>query len=150
MCVTSLFWLPDTYILSSGADNTIRILGYDSNLTVIQQIKHRTGHRGGVSLAKFYRENSSNIVHAAETCPFLLTAGLDKTLRYVQIYQRNNSELFSSHDKQYPSEVIDFDACELRDEHWANVVTAHRGEDFCHLWAFYKNKELIEPLPTDI
>lgn len=147
MCVTSLFWLPDTYILSSGADNTIRILGYDSNLTVIQQIKHRTGHRGGVSLAKFYRESSSNIVHAAETCPFLLTAGLDKTLRYVQIYQRNNSELFSSHDKQYPSEVIDFDACELRDEHWANVVTAHRGEDFCHLWAFYKNKELIEPLP---
>lgn len=145
--VTSLFWLPDTYILSSSADNTIRILGYDSNLTVIQQIKHRTGHRGGVSLAKFYRENSSNIVHAAETCPFLLTAGLDKTLRYIQIYQRNNSELFSSHDKQYTSEIIDFDACEIRDEHWANVVTAHRGEDFCHLWAFYKNKELTDPLP---
>lgn len=144
--VTSLFWLPDTYILSSSADNTIRILGYDSNLTVIQQIKHRTGHRGGVSLAKFYRESSSNIVHAAETCPFLLTAGLDKTLRYIQIYQRNNSELFSSHDKQYTSEIIDFDACEIRDEHWANVVTAHRGEDFCHLWAFYRNKELTEPL----
>lgn len=145
--VTSLFWLPDIYILSSSADNTIRILGYDSSLTVIQQIKHRTGHRGGVSLAKFYRESSTSIVHAAETCPFLLTAGLDKTLRYIQIYQRNNSELFSSHDKQYTSEIIDFDACEIRDEHWANVVTAHRGEDFCHLWAFYRNKELIEPLP---
>lgn len=161
--VTSLHLIPDTYILTSGADNAIRLLNYDVRLQAVQPVKHRTGHRGVLALARFYTESAAAVVRKAEVSPFLLTVGADdRQMRYTQIFRRNNSELFvqaaNNPNGAYRPEIFGegaagglpairlLAASELRDEHWGNVLTAHKDEDFCHVWAFFRNTELTAPM----
>ncbi|TNJ28802.1 putative WD-repeat membrane protein [Giardia muris] len=144
--ITHLAWLSDEYFFTSGLDNSIRICAYDTALGVLRVVKDRTGHRGPISFARFYREDGGSILQAPISSPFLLTVGVDNTLRYTQIYRRVNSGRFYPHDRTDTSPIIDFDACEIRDEQWANIITAHSGMDSIRAWAFFKRKEIVVPL----
>lgn len=144
--ITYLAWLSDEYFFTSGLDNSIRICAYDTALGVLRVVKERTGHRGPIAFARFYREDGGSILHTSISSPFLLTVGVDNTLRYTQIYRRINSRRFYPHDRANVSPIVDFDACEIRDEQWANVITVHSGESSIRAWAFFKCKELVVPL----
>lgn len=142
-------------LVSSSADNTIKMWIFDAPDGTSRLLKSREGHSGHPSKIRYYggvtqasvRDNSS-----AESCE-VLSSGSDGTLRYFNTaIEQQNRELSSKtilaklgmrrRNERLP-QCTDFDFSETRQRDWGNLVTVHRNHSNAYVWR-YKNKAITD------
>eukprot|EP00741_Cyanophora_paradoxa_P021294 tig00021348_g20554.t1 len=138
-------------LLTSGADNALRMWLFDQADGTGRPLRGRSGHSAPPTRLRYYGTDSYN----------LLSAGLDRSFRlFCTIQESQSCELSQgrvakkARIAQVPKEelklppVVAFDACSLRERDWANIVTAHEGHPAAYTWRWETKALGQHRLPT--
>ncbi|CAA0817996.1 transducin family protein / WD-40 repeat family protein [Striga hermonthica] len=151
--VVSLHFLPNEPVLvSSSADNSIKIWIFDTTDGDPRLLRFRSGHSAPPLCIRFY----ANGRH-------VLSAGQDRAFRLFSVVQDQQSrELSQRHVskrarklKRREAEVklppvIAFDVAEIRERDWCNVVTCHADSSRAYVWRlqnFVIGEHILVPSP---
>ncbi|EPS64844.1 hypothetical protein M569_09935, partial [Genlisea aurea] len=154
-CIVSLyFFAREPVLMSSGADNSIKMWIFDTSDGDARLLRFRSGHSAPPLCIRFYA-NSRHI----------LSAGQDRAFRIFSIIQDQQSvELSQRHVSKRAKKlklkeaeiklkpVIAFDLAEIRERDWCNVVTCHMDTVQAYVWRlqnFVIGEHILSPCPED-
>lgn len=151
--VVSLVFLPnEPILLSSGADNAIKMWIFDSlNGSGARLLKSREGHKAPPTRIRYYGNNTlATMADGADgTSCQILSAGQDRAFRVFHTAREQQSTEMSQgpvlkrakkmhlrvEDLKLPP-ITQFAAMETRERDWSNVVTCHENEIAAYVWRF--------------
>jgi U3 small nucleolar RNA-associated protein 21 len=144
--VTAMQFLAgEPLLITSGADNSLKMWIFDQQNGSARLLKSREGHSQPPTKLRFYGDGSS-----------ILTSGLDRALRAFSVVRDQQSQELSQgalvkKAKAYAtkidflrlSEIADFQASNTQERRWSNIVTCHKEDAVAHTWSF-ENKALAK------
>lgn len=133
---TAVFLAAEPALITSGADNTLKMWVFDQPDGSPRVLRHRSGHRRPPTRVQYYRDHKT-----------LLSSGLDRALRLTSTIQdHQNVEIsqgsvvakarqlnLSEEDLKLPP-VVAMAACQVRERDWYNVITCHEGQHIARTW----------------
>lgn len=130
------FFANEPVLMSSAADNSIKMWIFDSSDGDARLLRFRSGHSAPPSCVRFYGSGR-----------FILSAGQDRAFRLFSVVQDQQSrELSQRHIAKRAKKlrvkeeeiklkpVIAFDFAEIRERDWCNVVTCHIDTPNAYVW----------------
>jgi U3 small nucleolar RNA-associated protein 21 len=149
------FLYGEPVMISSGADNSLKIWIFDNADGSARLLRSRQGHQGPSNRIRFYgaiTNASMREAHDGFSCE-MLSSGSDSTFRYFNTALENQNREMSqqpvlkkfglSRRNQRLSKMLDFDFTETRQRDWANLVTIHKDDAHAYLWK-YKDRVITE------
>ncbi|KAK1276546.1 hypothetical protein QJS04_geneDACA004157 [Acorus gramineus] len=153
--IISLHFLANEPVLmSSSADNSIKMWIFDTTDGEARLLRFRSGHSAPPLCVRFY----GNGRH-------ILSAGQDRAFRLFSVIQDQQSrELSQRHvskrakrlklkeDEIKLKPVIAFDCAEIRERDWCNVVTCHMDTPRAYVWRiqnFVLGEHILTPSPDN-
>lgn len=154
--IISLHFLANEPVLmSSSADNSIKIWIFDTTDGDPRLLRFRSGHSAPPHCIRFY----ANGRH-------ILSAGQDRAFRLFSVIQDQQSrELSQRHVSKRAKKlrvkeeelklkpVIAFDCAEIRERDWCNVVTCHMDTAQAYVWRlqnFVIGEHILRPCPENL
>ncbi|XP_077238613.1 transducin family protein / WD-40 repeat family protein [Tasmannia lanceolata] len=148
------FFANEPVLMSSAADNSIKMWIFDTSDGDPRLLRFRSGHSAPPLCIRFY----GNGRH-------ILSAGQDRAFRLFSVIQDQQSrELSQRHvakraKKRKMKEeeiklkpVIAFDFAEIRERDWCNVVTCHMDTPQAYVWRlqdFVLGEHILTPCPDN-
>ncbi|KAL7615945.1 hypothetical protein Lser_V15G01030 [Lactuca serriola] len=148
------FFANEPVLMSTSADNSIKMWIFDTSDGDPRLLKFRSGHSAPPLCIRFY----ANGRH-------ILSAGQDRAFRLFSVIQDQQSrELSQRHVTKRAKKlkvkqeeiklkpVIAFDVAEIRERDWSNVVTCHMDTPHAYVWRlqnFVLGEHILTPT-TDI
>nr|BAJ94341.1 predicted protein [Hordeum vulgare subsp. vulgare] len=130
------FFANEPILMSSAADNSIKMWIFDNNEGDARLLRFRSGHSAPPRCIRFYGNGK-----------FILSAGQDRAFRLFSVVQDQQSrELSQRHVAKRAKKlrvkaeeiklkpVIAFDCAEIRARDWCNVVTCHMDTSKAYVW----------------
>ncbi|KAL8172434.1 hypothetical protein V2J09_024238 [Rumex salicifolius] len=130
------FFANEPVLMSSAADNSIKMWIFDTSDSDPRLLRFRSGHSAPPLCIRFY----ANGRH-------ILSAGQDRAFRLFSVVQDQQSrELSQRHVSRRAKKlkmkeeeiklkpVIAFDCAEIRERDWCNVVTCHMDTPQAYVW----------------
>lgn len=130
------FFANEPVLMSSAADNSIKMWIFDTSDGDARLLRFRTGHSAPPLCIRFYRNGRC-----------ILSAGQDRAFRLFSVVQDQQSrELSQRHVTKRAKKlgmkeeeiklkpVIGFDVAEIRERDWCNVVTCHMDTSQAYVW----------------
>lgn len=130
------FFANEPVLLSSAADNSIKMWIFDNTDGEARLLRFRSGHSAPPLCIRFYRNGRC-----------ILSAGQDRAFRLFSVIQDQQSrELSQRHiikrakklkmkeEEIKLKPVITFDVAEIRERDWCNVVTCHMDTPQAYVW----------------
>ncbi|XLS58723.1 hypothetical protein HN51_008478 [Arachis hypogaea] len=153
--ITSLhFFANEPVLMSSSADNSIKMWIFDTTDGDPRLLRFRRGHSAPPLCIKFY----ANGRH-------ILSAGQDRAFRLFSVVQDQQSRELSQHNVSRRAKklkvkeeeiklkpVIAFDCAEIRERDWCNVVTCHMDTAQAYVWRlqnFVLGEHILNPCPEN-
>ncbi|XP_027924771.1 WD repeat-containing protein 36 isoform X1 [Vigna unguiculata] len=153
--ITSLhFFANEPVLMSSSADNSIKMWIFDTSDGDPRLLRFRSGHSAPPLCIKFY----ANGRH-------ILSAGQDRAFRLFSVVQDQQSrELSQRHVSKRAKKlklkeeeiklkpVIAFDCAEIRERDWCNVITCHMDTAKAYVWRlqnFVLGEHILNPCPEN-
>ncbi|PON41112.1 Guanine nucleotide-binding protein, beta subunit [Parasponia andersonii] len=144
------FFANEPVLMSSSADNSIKMWIFDTSDGDPRLLRFRSGHSAPPQCIRFY----SNGRH-------ILSAGQDRAFRLFSVIQDQQSrELSQRHVSKRAKKlrmkveeiklkpVIAFDCAEIRERDWCNVVTCHVDTAQAYVWRlqnFVLGEHILKP-----
>lgn len=148
------FFANEPVLMSSSADNSIKMWIFDTSDGDPRLLRFRSGHSAPPRCIRFY----SNGRH-------ILSAGHDRAFRLFSVIQDQQSrELSQRHVSKRAKKlklkeseiklkpVIAFDVAEIRERDWCNVVTCHMDTAQAYVWRlqnFVIGEHILSPCPQN-
>ncbi|KAK9106301.1 hypothetical protein Syun_022312 [Stephania yunnanensis] len=148
------FFANEPVLMSSSADNSIKMWIFDTSDGDPRLLRFRSGHSAPPLCIRFY----ANGRH-------ILSAGQDRAFRLFSVIQDQQSRELSQHHvtkrakklKMKEEEiklkpVITFDCAEIRERDWCNVVTCHMDTPRAYVWRlqnFVLGEHILTPCPEN-
>lgn len=148
------FFANEPVLMSSSADNSIKIWVFDTTDGDPRLLRFRSGHSAPPLCIRFY----ANGRH-------ILSAGQDRAFRLFSVIQDQQSrELSQRHVSKRAKKlrvkeeelklkpVIAFDCAEIRERDWCNVVTCHMDTAQAYVWRlqnFVIGEHILRPCPEN-
>lgn len=148
------FFANEPVLMSSSADNSIKMWIFDTTDGDPRLLRFRSGHSAPPLCIRFY----ANGRH-------ILSAGQDRAFRLFSVIQDQQSrELSQRHVSKRAKKlkikeaeiklkpVIAFDVAEIREWDWCNVVTCHMDTARAYVWRlqnFVIGEHILSPRPED-
>lgn len=148
------FFANEPVLMSSSADNSVKMWIFDTSDGDPRLLRFRSGHSAPPLCIKFY----ANGRH-------VLSAGQDRAFRLFSIVQDQQSrELSQRHVSRRAKKlklkeeeiklkpVIAFDVSEIRERDWCNVVTCHKDTSQAYVWRlqnFVLGEHILTPCPEN-
>ncbi|XP_042436743.1 WD repeat-containing protein 36-like isoform X3 [Zingiber officinale] len=130
------FFANEPVLMSSSADNSIKMWIFDTTDGDARLLRFRSGHSAPPLCIRFYGNGR-----------YILSAGQDRAFRLFSIIQEQQSrELSQRHVTKRAKKlrtreeeiklkpVITFDFAEIRERDWCNVVTCHMDTPQAYVW----------------
>jgi U3 small nucleolar RNA-associated protein 21 len=130
------FFANEPILMSTAADNSIKMWIFDSNDGDARLLRFRSGHSAPPRCIRFYGNGKC-----------ILSAGQDRAFRLFSVIQDQQSrELSQRHVSKRAKKlrvkeeeiklkpVISFDCAEIRARDWCNVVTCHMDTPQAYVW----------------
>ncbi|XP_010263396.1 PREDICTED: WD repeat-containing protein 36 [Nelumbo nucifera] len=152
--ISLYFFSNEPVLMSSSADNSIKMWIFDTSDGDARLLRFRSGHSAPPLCIRFY----ANGRH-------ILSAGQDRAFRLFSVIQDQQSrELSQRHvskrakklkvkeDEIKLKPVIAFDFAEIRERDWCNVVTCHMDTSQAYVWRlqnFVIGKHILIPCPEN-
>ncbi|GAB2278180.1 hypothetical protein Dimus_012874 [Dionaea muscipula] len=152
------FFANEPVLMSSSADNSIKMWIFDTSDGEPRLLRFRSGHSAPPLCIRFY----ANGRH-------ILSAGQDRAFRLFSVIQDQQSrELSQRHVSKRAKKlkisegeiklkpVIAFDCAEIRERDWCNVVTCHMDTAQAYVWRlqnFVLGEHILNPsaeIPTPV
>ncbi|KAL7126155.1 hypothetical protein ABFS83_14G166500 [Erythranthe nasuta] len=146
------FFANEPVLMSSSADNSIKMWIFDTTDGDPRLLRFRSGHSAPPLCIRFY----ANGRH-------ILSAGQDRAFRLFSVIQDQQSrELSQRHVAKRAKKlkikeaeiklkpVIAFDVAEIRERDWCNVVTCHMDTPQAYVWRlqnFVIGEHILSPCP---
>ncbi|KAH6765883.1 transducin family protein / WD-40 repeat family protein [Perilla frutescens var. hirtella] len=146
------FFANEPVLMSSSADNSLKMWIFDTSNGDPRLLRFRSGHSAPPRCIRFY----SNGRH-------ILSAGHDRAFRLFSVIQDQQSrELSQRHVSKRAKKlklkeseiklkpVIAFDVAEIRERDWCNVVTCHMDTTQAYVWRlqnFVIGEHILSPCP---
>lgn len=146
------FFANEPVLMSSSADNSIKMWIFDTSDGDPRLLRFRSGHSAPPLCIRFY----ANGRH-------ILSAGQDRAFRLFSVVQDQQSrELSQRHVSKRAKKlklkeeeiklkpVIAFDVAEIRERDWCNVVTSHMDTPQAYVWRlqnFVIGEHILRPCP---
>lgn len=134
------FLAGEPVLLSAGADNSLKMWIFDTSDGEGRLLRFRNGHSAPPTCIKYYGRGNH-----------ILSAGQDRAFRvFSTIQDQQSRELSQGHiqkrarnahikeEKLKLPPVIAFDAVEIRERDWCNIVTCHSGAAAAYSWRLQK------------
>ncbi|XP_021279189.1 U3 small nucleolar RNA-associated protein 21 homolog [Herrania umbratica] len=144
------FFANEPVLMSSSADNSIKMWIFDTSDGDPRLLRFRSGHNAPPLCIRFY----ANGRH-------ILSAGQDRAFRLFSVIQDQQSrELSQRHISKRAKKlrmkeeelklkpVIAFDCAEIRERDWCNVVTCHMDTEQAYVWRlqnFVLGEHILRP-----
>ncbi|XP_073271083.1 U3 small nucleolar RNA-associated protein 21 homolog [Primulina huaijiensis] len=148
------FFACEPVLMSSSADNSVKMWIFDTSDGDPRLLRFRSGHSAPPIRIKFY----ANGRH-------ILSAGQDRAFRLFSVVQDQQSrELSQRHASKRAKKlkmkeaeiklkpVIAFDVAEIRERDWCNVVTCHMDTAQAYVWRlqnFVIGEHILSPSTQD-
>lgn len=148
------FFANEPVLMSSSADNSIKMWIFDTSDGDPRLLRFRSGHSAPPLCIRFY----ANGRH-------ILSAGQDRAFRLFSVIQDQQSrELSQRHVSKRAKKlrvkeeeiklkpVIAFDCAEIRERDWCNVVTCHMDTAQAYVWRlqnFVLGEHILNPCPEN-
>lgn len=148
------FFANEPVLMSSSADNSIKMWIFDTSDGDPRLLRFRSGHSAPPLCIRFY----GNGRH-------ILSAGQDRAFRLFSVIQDQQSrELSQRHVSKRAKKlkvkeeeiklkpVISFDFAEIRERDWCNVVTCHMDTSQAYVWRlqnFVLGEHILKPCPDN-
>ncbi|KAG8469840.1 hypothetical protein KFE25_006295 [Diacronema lutheri] len=146
---TAHFLAGEPVLLTSGADNALKMWLFDQPSGGARLLRSRSGHASAPTRVRFYSDGITAASAGAAGASDLLSAGSDRSFRRTSLWlQQQDSELTQGHviaqarkrgrntrpSHLKLSQLTSFDAAALRERDWANVVGTHAGSAAASTW----------------
>lgn len=143
------FLAGEPVLLTSGADNALKMWLFDQPSGGARLLRSRSGHASAPTRVRFCTDGITAASAGAAGACDLLSAGSDRSFRRTSLWlQQQDTELTQGHviaqarklgRNTRPSSLklaamTDFDSAALRERDWANVVGTHAGSDAASTW----------------
>eukprot|EP00252_Welwitschia_mirabilis_P019651 TRINITY_DN4608_c0_g1_i1.p1 TRINITY_DN4608_c0_g1~~TRINITY_DN4608_c0_g1_i1.p1 ORF type:complete len:897 (+),score=167.79 TRINITY_DN4608_c0_g1_i1:212-2902(+) len=144
------FFANEPVLISSGNDNSIKEWIFDTSDGEARLLRFRSGHSAPPACIRFYGKGRH-----------ILSAGRDRAFRVFSVIQDQQSrELSQGHTAKRAKRlklkeeeiklppVIAFDAVEIRERDWCNVVTCHMDDICAYIWRlqnFVIGEHILKP-----
>lgn len=148
------FFANEPVLMSSSADNSIKMWVFDTSDGDPRLLRFRSGHSAPPLCIRFY----ANGRH-------ILSAGRDRAFRLFSVIQDQQSrELSQGHISKRAKKlrmkeeelklkpVIALDYAEIRERDWCNVVTCHMDTEQAYVWRlqnFVLGEHILRPCPEN-
>ncbi|KAA8515646.1 hypothetical protein F0562_018743 [Nyssa sinensis] len=148
------FFANEPVLMSSSADNSVKMWIFDTSDGDPRLLRFRSGHSAPPLCIRFY----ANGRH-------ILSAGQDRAFRLFSVIQDQQSrELSQRHVSKRAKKlrlkeeeiklkpVIAFDVAEIRERDWCNVVTCHKDTAQAYVWRlqnFVLGEHILKPCPEN-
>ncbi|KAK6916926.1 WD40 repeat [Dillenia turbinata] len=148
------FFANEPVLMSSAADNSIKMWIFDTTDGDPRLLRFRSGHCAPPLCIRFY----ANGRH-------ILSAGKDRAFRlFSTVQDRQSRELSQGHVSKRAKKlgvkeeeiklkpVIAFDCAEIRERDWCNVVTCHMDTAQAYVWRlqnFVVGDHILRPCPQN-
>ncbi|XP_031263908.1 U3 small nucleolar RNA-associated protein 21 homolog isoform X3 [Pistacia vera] len=148
------FFANEPVLMSSSADNSIKMWIFDTSDGDPRLLRFRSGHSAPPLCIRYY----ANGRH-------ILSAGQDRAFRLFSVIQDQQSrELSQRHVSKRAKKlrmkeeeiklkpVIAFDCAEIRERDWCNVVTCHMDTAQAYVWRlqnFVLGEHILRPCPEN-
>ncbi|CAN4110308.1 unnamed protein product [Withania somnifera] len=152
--VSLQFFANEPVLMSSSADNSMKMWIFDTSDGDPRLLRFRSGHSAPPLCIKFY----ANGRH-------ILSAGQDRAFRLFSVVQDQQSrELSQRHVSKRAKKlklkeeevklkpVVAFDVAEIRERDWCNVVTCHVDTPRAYVWRlqnFVLGEHILTPCPEN-
>lgn len=143
------FLAGEPVLLTSGADNALKMWLFDQPSGGARLLRSRSGHASAPTRVRFYSDGITAASAGAAGASDLLSAGSDRSFRRTSLWlQQQDSELTQGHlialarkigrntrpSSLKLSPMTAFDSAALRERDWANVVGIHSGSAGASTW----------------
>jgi WD40 repeat protein len=141
---SAVFLLSQPLLLTTGADNSIKVWIFDQTGGEARLLRSRSGHHAPPSKVRYYGDGGR----------MLLTAGQDRALRSFNIVAdgqatelsqgailKRSKQLGVKADSLKLPTIGDFTANPARERDWDNIVTCHSREHGVRTWS-YQDKRI--------
>ncbi|CAH3115617.1 unnamed protein product [Pocillopora meandrina] len=128
-------------LATNGPDNSLKIWIFDQPDGSGRLLRSRSSHSAPPTKIRFYGNNGFNI----------LSAGLDRSLRFISVIKDERSCEFSQGSLTKKSKnrgvhiedlklapIVDFASEAVRESAWDNIVTCHQGKKEARTWSFQR------------
>ncbi|CAK9880713.1 unnamed protein product [Sphagnum jensenii] len=151
--VSSLQFLAnEPVLLSAGTDNSLKMWIFDTSDSEARLLRFRGGHSAPPTCIRYYGNGGH-----------ILSGGLDQSFRVFSTIQDQQSRELSQGSKSARKmklkdgefklpPVVAFDAVEIRERDWCNVVTCHMDESVAYTWSlqnFVIGEHVLKPSPDN-
>uniref|UniRef100_A0A0D6QUZ2 Uncharacterized protein n=1 Tax=Araucaria cunninghamii TaxID=56994 RepID=A0A0D6QUZ2_ARACU len=152
------FFANEPVLMSSATDNSIKMWIFDTSDGEARLLRFRSGHSAPPTCIRYYGKGRH-----------ILSAGQDRAFRIFSVIQDQQSkELSQGHVAKRAKKlkvkeeevklppVIAFDAAEIRERDWCNVVTCHLDDPCAYTWRlqnFVIGEHILRPsceIPTPV
>ena len=149
------YYANEPILLTTGADNALKMWIFDKSGGDARLLKERSGHRLPPTRIRYYGGELKDELEIGGNgrCNQLLSASRDRSFRVINTHVEHQSVEMSqghilkkSRALNVPAEqlklppIIAFASHEARERDWCNIITAHEGESACYVWSFDKRK----------
>ncbi|EKX42395.1 hypothetical protein GUITHDRAFT_164167 [Guillardia theta CCMP2712] len=150
---TCRFLSGEPLLLTTGADNALKVWIFDQEDGSARLLRCRNGHCEPPSRVRFYSPHT------------ILSAGYDRSFRvFCTIQDQQSRELSQGHvakkarkldikeEKLKLPPVVDFAFSSMRENDWANIITSHHDTNAAYTWRYKANaigEHVLKPPPMD-
>ncbi|KAG9135364.1 hypothetical protein Leryth_007141 [Lithospermum erythrorhizon] len=153
--IVSLHFLANEPVLmSSSADNSIKMWVFDTTDGDPRLLRFRSGHSAPPQCIKFYA-NGRHILSAGQDRAFRLFSVIQdqqsRELSQRRVTKRARKLKMREEDIKLKP-VIAFDVAEIRERDWCNVVTCHMDTAQAYVWRlqnFVLGEHILTPCPEN-
>ncbi|KAH7352308.1 hypothetical protein KP509_19G039200 [Ceratopteris richardii] len=153
--ICALHFLPnEPVLLSAGADNSLKMWIFDSNDGEARLLRFRSGHSAPPAFIRYYG-NGRHILSAGQDRAFRVFSTIQdqqsRELSQGHIAKRARKFKFKEEELKLPP-VISFDAAEIRERDWCNVVTCHVDDTVAYTWRlqnFVIGEQILKPTASN-
>jgi U3 small nucleolar RNA-associated protein 21 len=148
---TCRFLQGEAALLTTGADNAVKMWVFDQEDGSARLLRQRSGHSAPPTRVRYYAQDT------------LLSAGLDRSFRTFSTIQDQQSRELSQgrvakkaralHAPEQTLKlppVVDFAASPMREGDWCNILTCHENDGAAYTWSYAKaviGKHVLRPPP---
>jgi U3 small nucleolar RNA-associated protein 21 len=148
---TCRFLQGEAVLLTTGADNAVKMWVFDQEDGTARLLRQRSGHSAPPTRVRYYSQDT------------LLSAGLDRSFRiFSTIQDQQSREVSQGHIAKKARvlnateqalklpPVVDFAASPMREKDWCNILTCHENDGAAYTWSYSKaviGKHVLRPPP---
>ena len=134
------FLASEPVLLSGGADNSLKMWIFDTSDGEGRLLRFRNGHSAPPTCVRYYG-NGRHILSAGQDRSFRVFSTIQdqqsRELSQGHIRKRARSAHMKEEELKLPP-VIAFDAVEIRERDWSNIVTCHMDSSAAYSWRLQK------------